>query len=88
MQLSEDVHNLSYRLHPSVIDDLGLVEALKAECERVARSESVRVDVEADEAPAESAQRGGALHLSCRPGGFAQYWLVMPKQVSYNYRSR
>jgi signal transduction histidine kinase len=30
--LSEDVHNLSYRLHPSVIEDLGLVEALKAEC--------------------------------------------------------
>ena len=47
-QLSEDVHNLSYRLHPSVLDDLGLVEALKAECERVARSESVHVDIEAD----------------------------------------
>jgi signal transduction histidine kinase len=48
VQLSEDVHNLSYQLHPSVLDDLGLVEALKAECDRVARSESVRVDVEAD----------------------------------------
>jgi signal transduction histidine kinase len=51
IRLSEDVHNLSYRLHPSVIDDLGLVEALKAECERVARAESVRVDVEADPLP-------------------------------------
>jgi signal transduction histidine kinase len=51
MRLSEDVHNLSYRLHPSVLDDLGLVEALKAECERVARSESLRVDVEADKLP-------------------------------------
>ncbi len=50
-QLSEDVHDLSYRLHPSVLDDLGLVEALKAECERVARSESLRVDVEADRLP-------------------------------------
>lgn len=50
-QLSEDVHNLSYRLHPSVLDDLGLVEALKAECERVARSESVHVDIEADSLP-------------------------------------
>jgi signal transduction histidine kinase len=47
-QLSEDVHNLSYRLHPSVIDDLGLVEALKAECERVARVESMSVEVHAD----------------------------------------
>ncbi len=51
VQLSEDVHNLSYRLHPSVLDDLGLVEALKAECDRVARSESVRVDFEADTLP-------------------------------------
>ena len=50
-QLSEDVHDLSYRLHPSVLDDLGLVEALKVECERVARSESVRVDVEAQRLP-------------------------------------
>src|SRR5580692_6109464 len=51
VQLSEDVHNLSYRLHPSVLDDLGLVEALKAECERVARVESVQVDVHADRLP-------------------------------------
>jgi signal transduction histidine kinase len=48
VQLSEDVHNLSYRLHPSVLNDLGLVEALKAECDRVARAESLRVDVHAD----------------------------------------
>lgn len=51
VQLSEDVHNLSYRLHPSVLDDLGLVEALKAECDRVARTETVRVDVKADNLP-------------------------------------
>jgi signal transduction histidine kinase len=49
--LSEDVHNLSYRLHPSVIEDLGLAEALKAECERIARTESIRVDVRADGLP-------------------------------------
>ena len=49
--LSEDVHNLSYRLHPSVIEDLGLAEALKAECERIARTESLRVDVRADGLP-------------------------------------
>ena len=30
VRLSEDVHALSYRLHPSVLDDLGLVEALSA----------------------------------------------------------
>ena len=34
VRLSEDVHALSYRLHPSILEDLGLIEALKAECER------------------------------------------------------
>jgi signal transduction histidine kinase len=51
VRLSEDVHNLSYRLHPSVLDDLGLVEALKAECERVARVESLQVNFHADRLP-------------------------------------
>ncbi|MGZ9066942.1 MAG: sensor histidine kinase [Burkholderiales bacterium] len=51
VKLSEDVHALSYRLHPSVIDDLGLVEALKAECDRVARAGSLSVDVNAREIP-------------------------------------
>jgi signal transduction histidine kinase len=45
VKLSEDVHTLSYRLHPSILDDLGLVEALKAECERFSRLESIPVDV-------------------------------------------
>jgi PAS domain S-box-containing protein len=52
VQLSEDVHAMSYRLHPSVLDDLGLVEALKAECDRVARHGEMRVDVDASAAPA------------------------------------
>lgn len=52
VRLSEDVHSLSYRLHPSVLDDLGLVEALKAECDRVSRHGELRVDVEASAVPA------------------------------------
>jgi len=52
VRLSEDVHALSYRLHPSVLDDLGLVEALKTECDRVARKGELRVDVEASAVPA------------------------------------
>jgi signal transduction histidine kinase len=43
-ELSEDVHALSYRLHPSVIEDLGLVEALKIECDRVAHRSSLRAN--------------------------------------------
>lgn len=32
--LSKDVHSLAYQMHPSILDDLGLAEALKLECER------------------------------------------------------
>ena len=51
IKLSEDVHALSYRLHPSVIEDLGLVEALRAECDRVTRSGAVTVQFNASEIP-------------------------------------
>lgn len=36
-KLGEDVHQLSYQLHPTVLDELGLEEALRAECERFER---------------------------------------------------
>jgi signal transduction histidine kinase len=61
-RLSEDVHALSYRLHPSVLEDLGLVEALKAECERFARQQSLPVEVKLREVP-ESVPRDAALCL-------------------------
>ena len=48
--LSRDVHALSYRLHPSVIDDLGLEQALRMECERAARRGAVEVDLRCDAA--------------------------------------
>ena len=51
VRLSDDVHALSYRLHPSILDDLGLEEALKAECEHVSRQGSVRVDVDVQTVP-------------------------------------
>lgn len=44
VELSEDVHALSYRLHPSVIEDLGLVEALRIECDRVAHQGPLHVN--------------------------------------------
>jgi signal transduction histidine kinase len=53
VELSEDVHALSYRLHPTVIEDLGLVEALRAECDRVARSNGpLKVELDAGSVPA------------------------------------
>ncbi len=41
--LSEDVHALSRQLHPSILDDLGLVEALRSECASFARREEIAV---------------------------------------------
>ena len=49
--LSEDVHALSYRLHPSVIEDLGLVAALRVECHRVARQEPIKVEFASEGIP-------------------------------------
>lgn len=37
IRLGEDVHALSYRLHPSILEDLGLPAALRAEAERFER---------------------------------------------------
>ena len=53
MRLSEDIHALSYQLHPSVLDDLGLKEALKVECERFSRRESIAAALTSFESPTE-----------------------------------
>lgn len=47
--LSRDVHALAYRLHPTVVDDLGLSVALRIECERAARRGAVEVAFDGDE---------------------------------------
>ena len=48
VRLSEDVHSLAYQLHPSILEELGLDEALQAECERRGRQGrlDLRVDLE------------------------------------------
>jgi PAS domain S-box-containing protein len=51
-RLSEDIHSLAYQLHPSVLEELGLVEALRAECER--RERQGRLDLALDLAPVPS----------------------------------
>jgi PAS domain S-box-containing protein len=41
--LSESVHSLSRQLHPSILDDLGLVDALRSECLSVQQREKITV---------------------------------------------
>ena len=47
--MSEDVHSLAYHLHPSVLTELGLIEALRAECERRARQSRIEIATDFDE---------------------------------------
>lgn len=44
VRISRDVHDMSYRLHPSLVDDLGVVAALQSEIERVQRRTDVSVE--------------------------------------------
>ncbi len=50
-ELGEDIHTLSYRLHPSVIEDLGLVEALQIETDRIAQQGALRIDLDCRDVP-------------------------------------
>jgi len=47
-RISEDVHSLAYQLHSSVLEELGLAEALRTACERLRRRSSVEVSLDLD----------------------------------------
>jgi len=51
-RLSEDIHSLAYQLHPSVLQELGLAEALRTECERWCRQGRLDLAVDLDPLPA------------------------------------
>jgi PAS domain S-box-containing protein len=52
VRLSEDIHSIAYQLHPSVLEELGLAEALRAECERKGRRGGIDVALDLDPVPA------------------------------------
>lgn len=45
VSLSEDIHSLAYHLHPSVLTELGLIEALQAETDRRNRMGQIKVSL-------------------------------------------
>jgi len=53
VKLSEDVHGLSRRLHPSILDDLGLADALRSECATFQEREVIEVQYRAEDVPAD-----------------------------------
>src|SRR5262249_51069257 len=58
--LSESVHSLSRQLHPSIVDDLGLVDALRSECQSVEQRDGIAVKYCARDVPTDL-PRGVAL---------------------------
>jgi signal transduction histidine kinase len=48
-RLSEDVHALCYALHPAILQDLGLIEALRTECDRFRSAEAIPVSFTAEQ---------------------------------------
>ena len=51
-RISEDIHTLAYHLHPSILAELGLAAALRAECERRARGGGLEITATLDPVPA------------------------------------
>jgi two-component system CheB/CheR fusion protein len=51
IKVSEEARHIAYELHPSVLDDLGLVVSLKALCDEFSKAEKMRVDFNAGKLP-------------------------------------
>jgi signal transduction histidine kinase len=62
VRLSEDVHAISHQLHPSILEDLGLSEALKSECKIFSELGATQVKIVMHDVP-ESLPREVALCL-------------------------
>lgn len=44
-EISADLHRLSYKLHPSKLDNLGLVPALKGLCQELSHSQQLKIEI-------------------------------------------
>jgi PAS domain S-box-containing protein len=44
VDVSTDVHNISRQLHPAILQDLGLIDAVQSECARFSEREGVQVE--------------------------------------------
>jgi signal transduction histidine kinase len=55
IKVSEDVHNISRQLHPTILDDLGLVLAIESECAALMRREDIEIIFSKEDVPAEIA---------------------------------
>jgi PAS domain S-box-containing protein len=49
IEVSDETHDLSRRLHPSILEDLGVVQAIQSECDTFSRRTGIPVFFEPDE---------------------------------------
>ncbi len=57
IQVSEEARHIAYELHPSVLDDLGLVVSLKALCDELAKTEKIQINFKAGKLPDQIPQK-------------------------------
>lgn len=51
IKVSEDVHRISRQLHPTILDDLGLVRAIESECAAFMRRENIEIIFREEDVP-------------------------------------
>lgn len=59
VELSMDTHAISRRLHPSILDDLGLADAIESECAIWSKRERIGINYQAESIPPELPQDVG-----------------------------
>ena len=88
VQLSDDVHSLSYALHPAILEDLGLIEALKAECARFGAVEGIPTSLRATDDIDQPTQARVPLSLQGRAGGASQRRAPFRRELGRDRASR
>jgi signal transduction histidine kinase len=51
IKISQDVHSLSRQLHPSILDDLGLIKAVESECLSFSKREGIEIAFNHEDIP-------------------------------------
>lgn len=52
IKVSEEVHRISRQIHPSILEDLGLVRAIESECAMLMKHEDLRIRFSKENLPA------------------------------------
>ena len=67
-RLSKDLHSLAYRLHPALLESLGLANAIRMDCERFTRQHSISVHLELGDIPRAISRRCRSLSFALNSG--------------------